>query len=268
MYAIRSYYACYFEFYIWQCGGQADAVALALMDAAKRGVDCRILLDSIGSSEFFETKWPAFLTASGIRVVAVLPAKAWRMPLQRQDLRMHRKLIIIDDKVAYTGSMNLVDPKLFKQQSGLGEWIDVMLRIQGPSVPVIWSLFVRDWEMETGERLLDLQEHQPEYWSESGYHVQLIPSGPFDGGDCIQQVLLQAVYQSEKTLVLTTPYFVPDDPLVAALQSAAARGVRVQLIIPEQGDSRMVSYACNAFLRITSYNVCYTKLLRKVFSLI
>lgn len=149
---------------------------------------------------------------------------------------------------AYTGSMNLVDPKLFKQQSGLGEWIDVMLRIQGPSVPVIWSLFVRDWEMETGERLLDSQEHQPEYWSESGHHIQLIPSGPFDGGECIQQVLLQAVYQSEKTLVLTTPYFVPDDPLVAALQSAAARGVRVQLIIPEQGDSRMVSYACNAFL--------------------
>ncbi len=244
----QSKISCYLEYYIWQSGGQADAVGSALMSAASRGVDCKVLLDSVGSSEFFESQWPTLLTEAGVRIVEVLPAKAWRMPLQRQDLRMHRKLVIIDDKVAYTGSMNLVDPKLFKQQSGLGEWIDVMLRIQGPLVPVIWSLFVRDWEMETGERLLDSQEHQPEYWSESGHHMQLVPSGPFHGGDCIQQVLLQAVYQSEKSLVLTTPYFVPDDPLVSALQAAAARGVTVQLIIPERSDSRMVSYACDAFL--------------------
>ncbi len=240
--------SCYLEFYIWQEGGRADAVAEALIQAVRRGVDCRILLDSVGSAEFFDTGWPRRLRDGGVRIVEVLPVKTWRMPLHRQDLRMHRKLVIIDEQIAYTGSMNLVDPELFKQSSGVGLWIDVMVRVMGPVVSVMWSLFVRDWEMETGERLLDARPHEPEYWVEKGHHVQLIPSGPFVGGDCIQQILLQAIYQAEHSLVLTTPYFVPDDPLVAALQSAAARGVLVQLIIPERNDSRMVSFACNAFL--------------------
>lgn len=239
---------CYLEFYIWQAGGQVDAVAEALIQAAQRGVDCRVLLDSVGSADFFDTDWPGQLRDAGVRLVEVLPAKAWRMPFHRQDLRMHRKLMIVDDSVAYTGSMNLVDPQIFKLDSGVGQWIDVMVRVQGPVVPVMWSLFVRDWEMETGERLLDSQHHEPEYWTEKGHHIQLVPSGPFAGGDCVQQILLQAIYQAEHSLVLTTPYFVPDDPLVAALQSAADRGVSVKLIIPERNDSRMVSFACNAFL--------------------
>lgn len=244
----QAQYTCYLEFYIWQPGGRADVVAEALMQAVQRGVDCRILLDSVGSDDFFDTEWPTRLLDAGVRVVEVLPVKTWRIPLHRQDLRMHRKLVIIDEKIAYTGSMNLIDPALFKQSSGVGQWIDVMVRVMGPVVSVIWSLFIRDWEMETGERLLDAREHKPEYWIEEGHHVQLIPSGPFVGGDCIQQILLQAIYQAEKNLVLTTPYFVPDDPLVAALQSAAARGVSVQLIIPERNDSRMVNFASNAFL--------------------
>ncbi|MDD2840943.1 MAG: cardiolipin synthase [Tolumonas sp.] len=239
---------CYLEFYIWQAGGRVDDIAEALMQAAKRGVDCRVLLDSVGSADFFATDWPLRLRSAGILLVEVLPAKAWRMPFHRQDLRMHRKLMIVDDRVAYTGSMNLIDPELFKRGRGIGQWIDVMVRVQGPVVPVMWSLFVRDWEMETGERLLDSRQHEPESWSDREHHVQLVPSGPFTGGDCVQQILLQAIYQAERSLVLTTPYFVPDDPLVAALQSAADRGVSVQLIIPERNDSRMVNFACNAFL--------------------
>ena len=240
--------SCYLEFYIWQAGGRADLVAEALIDASRRGIDCRILLDSVGSAAFFDTDWPQRLRSAGIRVVEVLPVKTWRIPLRRQDLRMHRKLVIVDERIAYTGSMNLVDPLLFKKSSGVGHWIDVMVRVKGPVTSVMWSLFVRDWEMETGERLLESQSHSPDYSHASGHHVQLVPSGPFTGGDCIQQILLQAIYQAERSLVLTSPYFVPDDPLVAALQSAAARGVSVQLIIPERSDSRMVSFACNAFL--------------------
>ena len=117
--------SCYLEFYIWQPGGTVDEVAEALLDAAMRGVDCRVLLDSVGSKDFFKTEWPARLQAGGVRLVEVLPAGAWRIPLHRQDLRMHRKLVIIDDRVAYTGSMNLVDPRYFKQGAGVGQWIVV-----------------------------------------------------------------------------------------------------------------------------------------------
>jgi cardiolipin synthase A/B len=244
----QSSQSCYLEFYIWHPGGWADEVCEALCEVAQRGVDCRLLLDSVGSKEFFRSRWPKVLRQAGVKLVEVLPVGAWRIPFQRQDLRMHRKLVVIDDKVGYTGSMNLVDPRFFKQDAGIGQWVDIMIRVQGPIVPLMWSIFVWDWEMETGDRLLDSLQHDPESWPQNNYRAQLIPSGPFVGGDCIQQSLLLAIYQARNHLVLTTPYFVPDDPLAAALSSAAARGVQVQLILPDRNDSLMANHACNAFM--------------------
>ncbi|WP_234919542.1 cardiolipin synthase, partial [Aeromonas veronii] len=244
----RSTLSCYLEFYIWHPGGDADEVCEALIEVAQRGVDCRLLLDSVGSKQFFRSHWPKKLRKAGVKLVEVLPVGAWRILFQRQDLRMHRKLVVIDDRVGYTGSMNMVDPRFFKQDAGVGQWVDIMIRVQGPMVPLMWSIFVWDWEMETGERLLDSLQHEPEAWPQTNYRAQLIPSGPFVGGDCIQQSLLLAIYQARSHLVLTTPYFVPDDPLAAALSSAAARGVQVQLVLPARNDSIMANYACNAFM--------------------
>ncbi|MGL5037157.1 MAG: phospholipase D-like domain-containing protein, partial [Aeromonas sp.] len=204
----QSSQSCYLEFYIWYPGGDADDVGEALIEVAQRGVDCRVLLDSVGSKAFFKSAWPKKLRQAGVKVVEVLPVGAWRILFQRQDLRMHRKLVVIDDRVGYTGSMNLVDPRFFKQNAGVGQWVDIMIRVQGPMVPLMWSIFVWDWEMETGERLLDSLLHDPEVWPQTNYRAQLIPSGPFVGGDCIQQSLLLAIYQARSHLVLTTPYFV------------------------------------------------------------
>ncbi|GGB33238.1 cardiolipin synthase A [Oceanisphaera marina] len=239
--------SCYLEFYIWYAGGRADDIAFDLMAAARRGVDCRVLLDSVGSADFFRSHWPMRLREAGVKVIEVLPVGAFRILFERQDLRMHRKLVVIDDDVAYTGSMNLVDPACFKQNAGVGQWVDIMLRIRGPIVPIFWSLFVWDWEMETGERLLEQLEYHPISCLDNQLKLQLLPSGPFMGGDAIQQSLLTAIYQARRRLVLITPYFVPDDPLVAALCSAADRGVEIQLVLPAKNDSRMVNYACNAF---------------------
>ncbi|ALP43488.1 cardiolipin synthase [Aeromonas schubertii] len=244
----QSTLSCYLEFYIWHPGGWADEVGEALIEASRRGVDCRVLLDSVGSKAFFRSPWPGRFREAGVRLIEVLPVGAWRIPFQRQDLRMHRKLVVIDDKVGYTGSMNMVDPRFFKQDAGVGQWVDIMLRVQGPMVPLMWSLFVWDWEMESGERLLDSLQHQPEAWPLINVRTQLIPSGPFEGGDCIQQILLLSIYQARERIMLTTPYFVPDDPLAAALRSAADRGVQVQLILPHRNDSRLAHHAGNAFL--------------------
>lgn len=239
--------SCYLEFYIWHAGGRADDIAFELMAAARRGVDCRVLLDSVGSAGFFRSHWPRRLREAGVQLVEVLPVGPLRILFERQDLRMHRKLVVIDDDVAYAGSMNMVDPSCFKQDAGVGEWVDIMLRIRGPIVPILWSLFVWDWEMETGERLLEQLEYHPISCLDNQLKMQLLPSGPFMGGDAIQQSLLTAIYQASRRLVLITPYFVPDDSLVAALCSAADRGVEVQLVLPANNDSRMVHYACNAF---------------------
>ncbi|MGL5776041.1 MAG: phospholipase D-like domain-containing protein, partial [Aeromonas veronii] len=143
----RSTLSCYLEFYIWHPGGDADEVCEALIEVAQRGVDCRLLLDSVGSKQFFRSHWPKKLRKAGVKLVEVLPVGAWRILFQRQDLRMHRKLVVIDDRVGYTGSMNMVDPRFFKQDAGVGQWVDIMIRVQGPMVPLMWSIFVWDWEM-------------------------------------------------------------------------------------------------------------------------
>lgn len=238
---------CYMEFYIWEQSGRVQRVFQALIEAAHRGIDCRLLLDDIGSKSFLKSSECQQLQQAGVQVIAALPAKAWRAFFQRQDLRLHRKIIVIDDQIALTGSMNMVDPLTATQKQAYGEWIDLMARIQGPTVPVLWSLFAHDWEMETAECLLDCYHHHPEFYPE-GIPLQMIPSGPFMGGNTIQQLLLQALYQAEHEIVLTTPYFVPDDPLVSALTTAASRGVKVTLIIPEKNNSWLVSYASDAFL--------------------
>jgi len=239
----------YMEFYIWSIGGKADNVALALIDAAKRGVDCRIMLDSVGSSQFFKSHWPKRFKQAGIHLIEVLPVGPMRIFFHRQDLRMHRKLITIDSHVGYTGSMNLVDPDVFKQNAGVGGWVDIMIRMQGPIIPITRALLEWDWEMETGDSLVDTTAskcNSSAIFTEQS-QVQVIPSGPYFDDDNIHQVLVSAIYLAKKSLILTTPYFVPDEALQAALKTASARGVKVQIILPAKNDSRMVDYACKGF---------------------
>ena len=239
----------YLEFYIWAVGGKTDLVASALINAAKRGVDCRVMLDSVGSSPFFKSRWPKLFKQAGVHLIEVLPVGPMRIFFHRQDLRMHRKLIAIDNHVGYTGSMNLVDPEIFKQNAGVGEWVDIMIRMQGPIIPITGSLLEWDWEMETGESLVNtrVSKYQESAVFEESSHVQMIPSGPYFDDDNIHQVLVSAIYSAQQSLILTTPYFVPDETLHAALKTASARGVKVQIILPAKNDSRMVDYACKGF---------------------
>lgn len=141
-------------FYIWQPGGMADSVAESLMAAARRGVHCRLMLDSAGSVAFFRSPWAAMMRNAGIEVVEALKVNLMRVFLRRMDLRQHRKMVMIDNYIAYTGSMNMVDPRYFKQDSGVGQWIDLMARMEGPVATSMGIVYSCDWEIETGKRIL------------------------------------------------------------------------------------------------------------------
>ena len=238
---------CYLMFYICNEGGLIDPLLDALMAAAKRGVECKLLLDSVGSHDFFKSAKPKQLRSSGVEVVEALPVGAFRLLFQRQDLRMHRKLVCIDDDVAYTGSMNLVDPAYFKTGQGVGEWIDIMVRCKGPIIQQMQGLFIADWYLETKQNIPLPCADRNRFPVVGKQNSQLIPSGPGYGIASIHQVLLTAIYEAKYSLVLTTPYFVPDDSLLAALQVAALRGVDVKIILPAKNDSMMVKYASRAF---------------------
>ncbi|MEH6453616.1 MAG: cardiolipin synthase [Psychromonas sp.] len=240
-------YSCYLMFYICNEGGLVDDVLDALIRASQRGVTCKLLLDSVGSRDFFKSEQPRRLRNAGIEVVEALPVGAFRLLFQRQDLRQHRKLVCIDQKVAYTGSMNLVDPAFFNKEKGVGEWVDLMVRCEGPIVQVMQGLFIWDWHLETNVRLTLKKNSERSFTVKGDQNAQLIPSGPEFGKASIHQVLLTAIYEAKFSLVLTSPYFVPDESLHDALKVAALRGVDVKVILPAINDSFMVRYASRAF---------------------
>ena len=251
----RARSTCHLQFYIWHEGGKVVEVENALIKAVERGVTCRILVDAIGSKDFLKSSRITQLRQSGIKIREALPAGLISAIFKRVDIRNHRKIVTIDGEIAYTGSQNMVDPRFFKQNHGVGQWIDIMVRITGPVVESIAGTFISDWFLEAidqGNRTGDIARDVARVRKQADVHIveptgsipiQLVPSGPGLVPEAIHNLLLTTIYSASRELVLTTPYFVPDQALLTALISAAQRGVNVTVILPEKNDSILVHYA-------------------------
>lgn len=241
---------CDLEFYIWRTAGRVEEVAEALMRASKRGVICRLLVDAIGSRKFLRSHAASQLRSKGVKVQSALPGGLWRLPFVRFDLRMHRKIVLIDDQIAWTGSLNMVDPRFFKLECDVGQWIDAMARLEGPAVEALAITFQADWYIETNSTSHEL----PDVTGDQSIHhvgtaaVQVLPSGPANQVEAIERLLITAVYTARREVVVTTPYFVPSEALQMALVSAALRGVKVVIIVPNKVDSILVRWASRALI--------------------
>ena len=183
------------------------------------------------------------------RCEPALPPGFWQILFGRNDLRLHRKIVVIDGDVAWTGSMNLVDPRYFKQEAGVGQWVDAMLRVEGAVVSPLALTMIGDWMLETNEPLEEIiQCAGLRLVAAKGQaDAQVIPSGPVETDDGLLQMLLALVNSAHEELVLTTPYFVPDESLLRAIRGAAARGVQVHLILPEKVDSVLTRFASRSY---------------------
>ncbi|WP_107687825.1 cardiolipin synthase [Neisseria wadsworthii] len=250
--------SCLLAFYIIQPQGKIESMLNELIYAAQRGVNCVILADAVGSADFFGSSWPDKLKNAGVEVHVALPVGVLRTFFTRSDLRNHRKIMIIDKKIGYTGSFNLVDPRFFKQGSGVGEWVDVMMRCSGPMVLEMMAVFYADVAVEGDESLSEIQQYITEHSNivtellpqkiQAGkVVVQVIPSAPDQAQRVIYDTIISVIYAATRKIVITTPYFVPDDPLLTALVVAAKRGVDVTLVLPAKVDSMMVRYASRAY---------------------
>ncbi len=237
------------EFYIWSAGGAADEVLEALVRAASRGVACRVLVDALGARPWWRGPQPARLRAAGVHLQPALPVGLFQTLVSRNDLRLHRKIVVVDGEIAWTGSMNLVDPRYFKQDAHVGQWVDAMVRLEGWAVIPLAMTMIGDWMLETAESIDTIIEAaglglvEPKGTAD----VQVIPSGPGQSGDGILQMLLALINSAQEELTLTTPYFVPDDSLLRALRGAAGRGVRVDMVLPEKVDSLLTRYASRSY---------------------
>jgi len=238
---------CHLLYYIWMPEGRGKEIGDALIAAAKRGVECRVLVDWVGAKGFLSCTECAQMRDAGVKVVGALPAGIIRMAFARVDLRNHRKIAVIDGTIAYCGSQNLTDKTYRnKRRRKVGPWIDTTVRITGPAVQALQTVFLRDWAAETDENLKDPDVFYPSPQRTGTSIVHVVPSGPGPQPDAIRQALLAAVFSAREEIVMVTPYFVPDESMKTALINAALRGVAVTLVLPDTLDARLVEAASRA----------------------
>ena len=242
------------EFYIAALDELTRPFFEAMAAAAERGVTVRFLFDHIGSRRIPRHRTMIkFLEASQIKWYPMLPIKPLSGRFRRPDLRNHRKLLVVDGEIGFTGSLNLIERGYNKPRNHrLGrEWVELMLRLEGPVVASLEVVFAGDWWLETDERLQvighEVTGDAPE--SLHGVPCQLVPSGPGYPSENNLRLFTTLIYAAQTRLSITSPYFVPDESLLYAVTTAAQRGVEVELFVSEISDQFSVGHAQASYYR-------------------
>ncbi len=228
-------------FYILRLDDWTEPIFQALERAVARGVLCRVMYDSYGS---WGKVGPALirLSKAGVQVEAALPVSVFRRKAARFDLRNHRKIAIIDGRIGWTGSLNLIAADF---KPGI-RYQELMVRATGPIVLQLQYIFTSDWYQEREEPLLGAGYFpDPEITGNSS--AQVLPSGPDFPGEGVHRLLVEMIHQARRQVVITTPYFVPDEALLVALTNAVLRGVKVILVLSRKLDQVLVHLAQKSY---------------------
>jgi cardiolipin synthase len=234
-------------FYIWLDDGNGRKIASALERAAARGVACRAMVDGLGSRALLKSGLWRSLRAAGVKtgVALAMSHPLLRAPFRRVDLRNHRKIAVIDNAVTYCGSQNCADPE-FRVKAKFAPWVDALVRFEGPIAQQNQRLFAVDWMCATGENLGDLLR-EPLRAPKAGFTAQVVGTGPTKRYSAMPELFEAAMYAARRELIITTPYFVPDESLQNALCSSAYRGVETTIVFPARNDSWIVAGASRSY---------------------
>ena len=233
------------EYYIFEPDRVGTRLRDLLIDKARAGVTVRLLVDGTGSGRLRE-RFLRPLRQAGAQVAWFNPVSLRWIRTRRADFRSHRKIVVCDGAVAFMGGMNIAD--VHTAEMTPNAWRDTHVRIAGAAALPIQRIFLEDWLFATSklpphiEELFPLPRHM-------GKHVaQIVASGPDHDALPIHDTYFTAITRAEKRLWLTTPYFVPGEPITTALCTAALRGVDVRLLIPVRGDSRLIDLAARSYV--------------------
>lgn len=228
-------------FYIFADDTSGQKIIAALARAVDRGIVCRVLIDSLGSHAWAAPVMAA-LTAAGVSAHLVLPIRFLRRRSTRADLRNHRKIAVIDGRIGYIGSQNIVDanfnPRVTNQE--------LVMRVAGPVVLELQAVFVADWFLET-EQVLKEPNLFPEPVRGGTIVAQVLPSGPDYPAAGVERVIEALVHGALERVVITTPYFIPDEALLLALGTAVLRGVEVHVVLSKPVDQVLVNLAQRSY---------------------
>ena len=238
------------QFYILSFDTTTEPFFDALADAARRGVQVRVLLDHIASLRVRRYRRTIRkLKSIGVEWHLMLPVQPWFGRYQRPDLRNHRKVLVVDGRVAFMGSQNMIDrtyDRWTNRRRGL-KWKDLMVRFEGPIVAELNTIFISDWFSETDELLARESPRLVEPVGTGELDCQVVPSGPGYEGENNLRLFNALIYAAQKRIVLVSPYFVPDDSMLYAVTTAAERGVQVELFVSEIGDQAVVFHAQRSY---------------------
>ena len=238
------------SFYIWLADGNGLKIKDALIGAAGRGVKVRVLADALGSRGIIRSHHWREMRRAGVDARAALPIGGllWTLIRGRFDLRNHRKQLIVDNRIAWCGSQNLADPA-FLPKAKFAPWVDVMTRWEGPVVQDCQFIFAADWESEHGDDISGLlpDSVEPAPVADPGIAAQVIGTGPNLPYPAMTACFVSLIHAAREELIVTTPYFVPDEQLVFALMDCARRGVRTTMILPRRNDSRIVAATSRSY---------------------
>jgi cardiolipin synthase len=238
------------EFYIMSYDAVTRDLFDALRDAAERGVRVRVLYDHIGTLRIRGYRQLVrFLQESSIEWHRMLPVRPERRRWRRPDLRNHRKILVVDGRVAFTGSQNLIEPsynnKAHRRRGR--QWVELMCRLEGPIVTALNSVFATDWYAESDETLESELNVHAERVRDGGVTCQVVPSGPGFATENNLRLFNTLIYSASRRISICSPYFVPDDSLLYAVTTAAQRGVDVELFVSEKGDQLLVEHAQRSY---------------------
>jgi cardiolipin synthase len=231
------------EYYIWRPDRTGYYFRDLVVEKARQGVECRLLLDSVGCIRLGR-RFIRPLTEAGAHVAFFLPLYPLRKRLSAH-MRNHRKIAIIDGQIAFTGSQNIGDEYRGRLRK-LSPWYDTHLCIAGPAVLFLQRTFAEDWLFATRQNLAG-KTYFPEPQRPGSSIVQILPTGPDQNVSPLEQIVFAAVASARRSIRIATPYFVPDPGLRMALTHACARGVEVDLVLPTRSDSTLILWAARSF---------------------
>jgi cardiolipin synthase A/B len=237
------------EYYIWKPDRTGTRLRDMLIEKARAGVKVRFLYDGIGSITL-SRRFLRPMRDAGILVASFLPGRAF-LHRWSVNLRSHRKILVVDGRVGFTGGMNIGDEYLGKDPL-LGFWRDTHLRMHGPAVLQLQQVFVEDWLFATNEEI-PLAEVFPTPQESGDVVAQVLVGEPIGELSTFHSVLFAAITDARKQILLTASYFVPPESLVTSLETAARQGVRVRLVL---------SSRCNYFWTLAAGRSYYESLLR------
>lgn len=234
-------------FYIWLPDNNGCRIVEALKRAAGRGVKCRAMVDDLGSRLMLRSEHWKALQAAGVETAVALPiGNPLLRPLRgRIDLRNHRKVVVIDGNITYCGSQNCADPE-FLVKAKYAPWVDAVIRFEGPIARQNQHLFGSDWMTFANEDIDDLLQ-PPIPAPRPGFPAQVIGTGPTNRNSAMPEMFESLIYTARRELVISTPYYVPDESMQHALCAAGYRGVDTTIIFPARNDSRVVGAASRSY---------------------